>query len=89
MAMTMLRLRSESVTWRTVDDEVVAVDVLSSTYLSANPSGALLWELLARGTTRQELAERLVEHFGIDRGRADADVDAVVRAVDERGLLER
>jgi hypothetical protein len=84
-----LRLRSGELSWREIDGEVVAIDVQSSTYFSANSSGALLWQMLSEGATRDELAERLTATFGIERERADADVDAFVDALGSRGLLEQ
>lgn len=83
-----LKLRGEGLSWREVDDEIVGVDVRESTYVSANPSGKLLWKALAAGTTRQELVARLVETFEIDAERAGADVDAFVGQLREQGLLE-
>jgi hypothetical protein len=82
-----LRLRDHDLTWREIDGEVVAVDVAKSAYLSSNPAGSLLWSMLASGARRDGLANRLVEAFGIDRARAESDVDAFLRALDERGLL--
>jgi Coenzyme PQQ synthesis protein D (PqqD) len=84
-----LRLRPDGLSWREVDGELVAVDVESSTYLGANPSGMILWQALAQGATREELVARLVEEFGIASERAATDVDAFLEALDARGLLER
>lgn len=84
-----VRLRSEALSWREIDAEVVAVDISTSTYLSANPAGAILWQMLATGATRAALADRLVETFGIDRERAEADVAAFVDSLATRGLLEQ
>jgi Coenzyme PQQ synthesis protein D (PqqD) len=86
--MTELRLREEGLKWREIDGEMVAVDVRTSTYLSANPSGMALWEPLSEGTSRDALVETLVETFGIDRERAGADVDAFIGELRARDLLE-
>jgi coenzyme PQQ synthesis protein D (PqqD) len=85
--MSELRLREEDLSWRQIDAEIVAVDVTKSTYLSANESGAVLWSLLVDGATRTELATALEDRYGIDRGRAEADADAFVAALESRGLL--
>ena len=87
--MEQLRLRTEELRWREIDGEVVAVDIPSSKYLSANAAGAILWQMLAVGATLNSLAERLVEKFGIDRDRAQADAKAFVDRLAERDLLER
>lgn len=85
--MTTLRLRTDALKWREIEDEVVAVDLRSSTYLSANESAKLLWRQLAEGTTRQQLVERLVTTFGIDEARAGKDVESFLSDLAARELL--
>jgi hypothetical protein len=85
---TELRLRDNDLAWRTVDDEMIAIDVRDSTYLTANDSGALLWSALAAGTTRDELASNLVAAYGIDADTAAADVERFLTDLRERGLLD-
>ena len=85
---TELRLRNADLAWRTVDDEMIAIDVRESTYLTANDSGALLWNALASGTTKDELAGSLVAAYGIDAETAAADVDRFLTELRERGLLD-
>jgi hypothetical protein len=85
--LTRLRLRSNDLAWRMVDDEIVAVDLRTSTYLNTNGSGAVLWRALADGATDEELVALLVEEFGIDADRARADVDRFLDAVRARALL--
>jgi hypothetical protein len=82
------RLREEGVSWRRIDDEVVAVDVATSTYLAANDSGTVLWQTLAGGATRDELVTALAERFGLDAEQAGADVDAFLAQLEAQGLLE-
>lgn len=82
-----LRLRTEDLTWRMIDDEVVAVDVRTSTYLSTNGSGAVLWRALIEGATSEDLVTLLVDTYGIDPEDASADADRFVDEVASRGLL--
>ena len=82
------RLRDEGLSWRRIEDEVVAVDVPTSTYLSANDSGTVLWQALADGATHEELTALLVERFGIDTDAAATDVDDFLAQLREQGLLD-
>lgn len=82
-----LRLDEEAVAWRLVEGEVVALDQGGSEFLAVNLSGALLWEQLAAGTTRQALIDRLVAVYGIEAARATHDVAAFLEDLDRRGLL--
>jgi hypothetical protein len=75
--------------WREVEGQLVALDLSESRYLAVNEAGRVLWAALADGATHDELVERLVDAFGIERSRAAADVDAFAAELESRGLLER
>ena len=85
--MTPLTLRTEDLHWREADDEIVVLEGRGSRYLSVNNSGVILWRLLARGATRDELIGALVEVYGIDAGCAAADADRFVREMRTADLL--
>ena len=84
-----LKLRSRDVEWRTVGDEVVVLDLASSTYVSVNAVGTAVWPLLVDGTTRDALVAAVVERFDVDEERAGRDLDAFVGQLDAAKLLER
>jgi hypothetical protein len=83
-----LKLRHAGVAWKEVDGEVVALDEQGAVYLAANPAGAVLWRALADGTTHAALVTGIVDGFGVETGRATADVDAFLSDLRERGLLD-
>ena len=83
-----LRLRDRGLEWRTVDGEVVALDVSASVYLSVNESGKLLWEALARGAARAELVQLLIDAHALERAAAERDTDAFIAELGRRGLLD-
>jgi Coenzyme PQQ synthesis protein D (PqqD) len=82
-----LCLRKEDLDWREIDDEIVALDGREATYLAVQGSGTLVWRLLATSTTREHLIEALVETYDIDATRAEADIDAFIGTLNDRGLL--
>lgn len=83
-----LALRAEALDWRAIDDEVVMLDAERSTYLATNASGTLLWVALSDGATRDELIDRLVAEYSIDRAQAAGDTDAFLDELRGRELLE-
>lgn len=87
--MSGLRLRLDRLHWIEADGEVVALDESARVYLGANPTGAVLWQALAGGTTRAELVRVLLDEYDVDEATAGADVDRFLADLDERGLLER
>ena len=83
-----MQLRSSGLTWQVVDDEIVVLDLEGSVYLRLNGSGRLLWEHLDTPSSASELAEALVEEYGIDAAQAAADVGAFVDTLSDRQLIE-
>ena len=76
--MTILRLRADDLEWRTVDDEVVVLEVTSGAYLTLNESGGLLFRRLIDGATSDELVEAILGEYDTTVARASADVDEFV-----------
>ncbi|MEP7054599.1 MAG: PqqD family protein [Actinomycetota bacterium] len=86
--MAELRLRQADLQWRSVEGEVVALDVSGSQYLGVNSSGAALWDLLAAGTTRVALVDHLAGSNGLDEETAQAHVDAFLAQLRAQDLIE-
>ena len=82
-----LRLRENDLEWRQVGDEVVALDLSSSTYVSLHAVGAAVWPLLAEGTTWEALVGKVTGEFDVDVGTAERDLRAFVDDLESRGLL--
>ncbi len=82
-----LRVRAEAVEWRTVEGEIVALDLRRSLYLAINPSGATLWPALVEGASRDELVERLCAECEVSRETAESDVDGFLSELASHDLL--
>lgn len=82
-----VKLREAGLTWHVVDDEVIVLDLDGSVYLQLNGSGRVLWEMLTDPRTAADLTAALVDRYGIERQRADADVADFVAELERRGLL--
>src|SRR2546421_12437465 len=87
--MDRLRLRSDLMEWRQVDDEIVALDLKGSVSISVTPPGAAIWPLLAEGAGREELTATILERFDVDEPTASRDLDAFLDELFDRGVLER
>jgi Coenzyme PQQ synthesis protein D (PqqD) len=83
-----LRIRPGALEWREAEGEVVALDLRTSTYLAGNATAASLWPALIEGATREQLAATLEEKYGVDRARAERDLDAFLELLRDRDLLE-
>lgn len=83
-----LRIKPDAVGWRLIDDQIVALDTQQQHYVAVNATGARLWLRLVDGATTAELAQVLVDEFGLDVDAAQRDADAFVEALSQRNLLE-
>jgi hypothetical protein len=82
-----LSLDAERAVWRQVGDEIVILDIPTSTYLTLNSSAVALWKLLEEGASPAELAAELVATYGISETNAADDVQRFLGAVEERSLI--
>ena len=84
-----LKLRDAGLEWVDLGTEIIALDARRDTYMAGNEATKTLWPLLAAGTTKAELVDRLMSIYDIDAAVASVDVDAFVTNLDEKGLLTR
>ena len=82
-----MRLRTDGVTWRELDGEVVALDLESATYLTTNKTGTVLWHVLVRGGHEQDLVAVLQQRYGLHEEPACHDVAQFLMALRGHRLL--
>lgn len=56
--------------------------------INLNETGAFLFELLQKGAEREELIDKLLAEYDVDRARAEADIDKFIQSVKEADVLE-
>jgi hypothetical protein len=78
-----LRIDTDRAVWREIADEVVILDVPTTTYLNLNKSARVLWRRLDRGAMPTELAAS----YGIAQDEAANDVQDFLDALRVRSLL--
>jgi hypothetical protein len=85
---TTIKLRSEGLTWQEIDGELVILDLKNSVYLTTNAAGAVITKLLTEERTVDQLSEALVDEFGIEKDLARRDIEAFVKQLKEKRLLD-
>lgn len=81
------RLRVDEVVWREVGEDLVVLELSTSTYLTLNGSAKQLWIGLAEGGTVSVLVDRLTAIYGISEEQATTDTEAFLAALADRKLL--
>jgi hypothetical protein len=73
---------------RSVDDELIILDVRSGRYFGLNDVGALIWGLLDGDHDRDALLAAVTTEFDVDEATAGDDLDALLAQLRDAGLVE-
>ena len=78
---------------RKVADSYVVVPVNKMTLdfngiINLNETGAFLFELLQKGAEREDLINKMLEEYDVDREKAAADIDIFLQKVRDADVLE-
>jgi hypothetical protein len=80
---------NEAVAHREIEGQVVLLLPEDYELYTLNTSGKLVWNGLLEGHTASDLATQLAETYGISLERASADVAALLRDLETRGVVRR
>ncbi len=82
-----LQLKVDDLVWREVGDELVVLELSTSTYLTLNGTARCLWERLTDATTVDGLIEMLVDRYRISADQARSDTESFLSELIERELI--
>ena len=73
---------------RTVDRELVLLNLDNEEYYGLDEVGAAIWDALSASPTIGAAVDGLLEQFDVDRDSLAEDVERLVAELDARGLVE-
>jgi hypothetical protein len=85
--MSEYRLRSDQLVWSKVGDDVVILELASSTYFTVRGSGTAIIERLVDGATKESLVDDLTGRFEVDQETAEADVERFLKELTDKNML--
>ncbi len=56
--------------------------------ITINETGAFLWSILEKGATKEELLEKLLSEYEVDKETAEKDISAFLSKLQSGNLLE-
>jgi hypothetical protein len=68
--------------------EAVLLDLKTGIYFGLNDVGTRIWELIAEGRSRLDIAASLTREFEVTRDSAERDVAAFLETLHNRGLIQ-
>lgn len=85
--MSEYRLRSDELVWSKVGDDVVILELATSTYFTVRGSGTAIIERLVEGATKEALVDDLTSRFEVDQETAEADVERFLKELTDKDML--
>ena len=71
----------------TLAEAAIILGLDDSIYYGLSGAGARIWELLQSARTVGEIVQIITSEFDTDRGRVEADLDALLTDLLSRGLI--
>ena len=56
--------------------------------IKLNETGRIIWDMLSKGNDQEEIVEKILEEYDIDRSTVEADVSRFIATLMEDGILE-
>lgn len=82
--------RNEDILATTMDGEVVMMSVEDGTYFSLSSGvGALIWELLEKPKTLDELVAAIQQEYDVDAKECESDVNELVKSMKKQSLVSQ
>ena len=82
-----LSIPVDDVVWREVGDDLIVLELATSSYLMINGTGKVIWESLVEATSEDALVALIVDSYDIPDEQARSDVQAFLVMLQDRGLL--
>ena len=76
------------VLFRDLQGELVVLELERGVYFGLDPVGTRIWHLLRDERTLQDVVAALVVEYEVDEAQGAADVLALVRQLQEQGLVD-
>ena len=75
------------IVWRNIDGDVVILNLDSGVYYNLNKTGSLIWCLLDKQRSTEEIIERICERYRIAPEKASRDILAVIEDLKKESLI--
>lgn len=78
---------ADNISWKKLQDKVVAVNLTTGTYYTLNPVASAMWNLMAEGKTPQEIVSAIAEEYDCAESEIMNDFNDQVKYWKKESLL--
>lgn len=77
----------DTLLYENVGGEVVALDMQSGSYFSLQSSAALIWSLIEKAASTEQIIGQIAHTYSVDREKAESDVVSFLGQLQTVGLI--
>ena len=81
--------RNPKIIHSTIDDEIVLFSDENNSYFNLNRTGSIIWELIEKPISMQELIDQLAIRFRIGAADITEDVMEYIEPLEKKGLIKK
>ena len=85
----MILAKSPKTAWRIIEGEAVILSMESKVLRGLNPVGSRIWDLIDGQRSLEDIVGVIVQEFDVAPGQAAQDVEAFIRDLLDRGLVNQ
>jgi hypothetical protein len=78
---------AENVVSKSVDNDLIVLNLEDGTYFMLNPTGAFIWQKFSEGFTIGEVAERIMSKYDVSLDVAKQDTISLTKSFTDNRLL--
>ena len=82
-----LRPNEAEVAAKVLDGEAIIINLSNGIYYSMDKVGGLIWEMIERGRSLQEIVESIASRYDVSPGKAQADVERLAGELIQENLV--
>jgi hypothetical protein len=82
-----LRPRGEEIAAKVIDGEAIMINLASGIYYSLDKVGGLIWEMIERGRTLEEMMSAIIARYEVSREQVKTDIEQLVNELLQENLV--
>ena len=83
-----MKIDTQNVEWRIIDDEAVILALGTGFYYSFNRTGTEIWRSLSEGKDKSGIVRHIAGRFNVANDSAEKDVDTFLKYLEKEKLLK-
>ena len=81
-------IASKDQVWRELDGEAIVLNLETGVYYGLDPVGARIWSLLQEPIRVEQICQKLLDEYDVDRTACHEDLLALLEGMADSGLIQ-